>query len=137
MEPTLTLTSQTSVTSLYAPPGCVPCLGIVWDEVDMQREREVVYDRSRRQQGYVFGDTRVWRVRATMTRYALEALLSGWCLRGKVTMYDPVNPSAMSASEPGGSLTGYVLGLQDVAWLDADSIQGLASVTMLVSTTTT
>ena len=136
MEPTLTMTSQTSVASLYAPPGCIPCLGIVWDEVDIQREREVIYDRSRRQQGYIFGDTRVWRVRATMTRYALEALLSGWTLRGKVTMYDPANPAAMSATEPGGSLTGYVLGLSDVAWLDADSIQGLASVTMLVSTTT-
>lgn len=136
-EPTATFTSITSRASVVVPPGCIPCLGITWDEVDIQRDREVLYDRSRRQQGYVFGGSRVWRVRATMTRYSLEALLQGWVLRGKVTIQTNGNTATMSASEPGGELTGHVLGLQDVAWLDAESTQGLASVTMLVTTTTT
>jgi hypothetical protein len=136
-EPTTTFTSSTSLVSSFVPPGCIPCLGIVWDEVDIERDREVLYDRSRRQQGYVFGGSRVWRIRATMTRYALEALLTGWCLRGKVTIQTAGDTNTMSSSQPGGELTGYVLGLTNVSWIDADSLQGLASVSMLVTTTTT
>jgi hypothetical protein len=43
----------------------------------------------------------------------------------------------MSGSDPVGELTGHVLGLTDVSWIDAESLQGLASVSMLVTTTTT
>lgn len=136
-EPTLTLTSQTSVQSVFVAPGCIPCLGVTWDEVDIERDREVLYDRSRRQQGYVFGGSRVWRIRATLTRYALEALLSGWVLRGKVTIRQGPTPTAISGSVEDGAITGHVLGLTDVSWIDAESLQGLASVSMLVTTTTT
>jgi len=136
-EPTTTFTSITSKASTFVPPGCIPCLGVTWDEVDIQRDREVLYDRSRRQQGYVFGGSRVWRVRATVTRYALEALLTGWCLRGKVTIRQGSNASAISGSVEDGAITGHVLGLTDVSWIDAESLQGLASVSMLVTTTTT
>lgn len=136
-EPTTTFSSVTYCTSAFVPPGGIPLLGVTWDEVDIQRDREVLYDRSRRQQGYVFGGSRVWRIRATVTRYALEALLTGWCLRGKVTIQSAGNTGTMSGSEPGGELTGHVLGLTDVSWIDAESLQGLASVSMLVTTTTT
>lgn len=136
-EPTATFSGATYCTSSFVPPGCIPCLGVTWDEVDIQRDREVLYDRSRRQQGYVFGGSRVWRVRATVTRYALEALLTGWCLRGKITIQSGGNTGTMSGSDPVGELTGHVLGLTDVSWIDAESLQGLASVSILVTTTTT
>ena len=136
-EPSHTFSGSGTASSVFVPPGCIPCLGVTWDEVDIQRDREVLYDRSRRQQGYVFGSSRVWRIRATMTRYALEALLTGWCLRGKVTIRQGSNASAISGSVEDGAITGHVLGLTDVSWIDAESLQGLASVSMLVTTTTT
>jgi hypothetical protein len=128
-------TAATSLVSRFVPPGGIPCLGVTWDEVDVQRDREAVLDRSRRQQGYAFGGSRVWRVRATMTRWSLDALMTGWCLRGKISAVG-ADAAAISPSDPGGVLTGYVLGLEDVAWVDTDALQTTARVTLLVATTT-
>ena len=125
----------TQTVSRYVPPGGIPCLGVTWDAIDIERDRELVLDRSRRQQGYAFGGCRVWRVRATMTRYALEALNTGWCLRGKITALGS-NAAAIAPGEPTGALTGYVLGLESVGWLDPDGQQSTAVVTLLVATTT-
>lgn len=131
--------SHTAVTSLlspFVPPGGIPCLGVSWEAVDLERDRELVLDRARSQQGYVFGGARVWRVRATMTRWALDALLTGWCLRGKLTAMCG-NVTAIGPVEPGGAITGHVLGLESVAWLDSGSTQSTALATILLATVTT
>lgn len=96
--------------SRFVPPGGIPLLGATWDQVDVERERELVTDRQQRQSGYVFGGARVWRWRLTLTRWALDALLSRWCLRGKVTLY-ATSASAIASGTPDGYLTGYVMGL--------------------------
>jgi hypothetical protein len=55
-----------------------------------------------------------------MTRWALQSLLTGWCLRGKVTAVCGNNTTAIGPSESGGAITGFVLGLDRVSWLDPE-----------------
>lgn len=129
-----TITSA-AYASAYVPPGGIPLLGATWDEVSLERERELVTDRSRRQSGYVFGGARVWRFRLTMTRFAYEALAQGWCLRGKVSLVGSTS-SAMSASTPAGVLSGYVLGLDGAPVWDGPT-QEICRATLLVAGTTT
>lgn len=106
--------------SRFVPPGGIPCLGVSWSEVEVQSEAEAVLDKHRRRLGFVFGAARLWRLRLTMTRWALQSLLTGWCLRGKVTAVCGNNTTAIGPSEPGGAVTGYVLGLDRVSWLDPE-----------------
>lgn len=106
--------------SRFVPPGGIPCLGVSWSEVEVQSEAEAVLDKHRRRLGFVFGAARLWRLRLTMTRWALQSLLTGWCLRGKVTAVCGSNTTAIGPSEPGGAVTGYVLGLDRVSWLDPE-----------------
>lgn len=106
--------------SRFVPPGGIPCLGVSWREVEIQSEAEAIFDRHRRRQGFVFGAARLWRLRITLTRWALQSLLTGWCLRGKVTAVCGNNTTAIGPSESGGAITGFVLGLDRVSWLDPE-----------------
>lgn len=103
--------AATSVVSRFVPPAGIPLFGAQWDAVSVERERELVMDRSRRQGGYVWGGARVWRWTLTMHRYALDALMAGWCLRGQVTILGAGVSATMGSTEPGGALTGHALGL--------------------------
>lgn len=124
-----------SAQSPYVPPGGIPLLGATWDRVRVEREREIITDRSRRFGGYVFGAARLWSCRLSMTRYGYDALRTGWCLRGKVTIAGS-STTAMAAAVPGGALTGYVLGLEGApAW--SGPTQDTCTVTMLVAAVTT
>lgn len=106
--------------SRFVPPGGIPCLGVSWREVEIQSEAEAIFDRHRRRQGFVFGAARLWRLRITLTRWALQSLLTGWCLRGRVTAVCGSNTTAIGPSESGGAITGFVLGLDRVSWLDPE-----------------
>lgn len=106
--------------SRFVPPGGIPCLGVSWSEVEVQADAEATLDKHRRRLGFVYGAARLWRLRVTMTRWALQALLTGWCLRGKITAVCGSNTTAIGPSEPGGAITGYVLGLDRVSWLDPE-----------------
>ena len=121
--------------SAFVPPGGIPLLGATWDRVRVEREKEILSDRSRRFGGYVFGGARIWAWRLTMTRFAYDALCTGWCLRGKVTLAGS-STTAMAAAVPGGALTGYVLGLEGAPSWVGPSQQDIA-VTLLVAATTT
>lgn len=123
--------SSAELISRFVPPGGIPLFGVTWTEVRVEREREQILDRSRRQSGYVFGGARVWRCVLRMTRWALEALQTGWCLRGKITLVGSVS-SAMSSTVPGGALTGVALHLEGAPAWD-DSTQQTCTVTMLVA----
>lgn len=103
--------ATTSRASRYIPPAGIPLFGAQWDRVSVEREREIAKDRSRRQAGYVFGGSRVWRWTLTMHRWALDALMTGWCTRGQVSILGAGVSAAMGSSEPGGVLTGHALGL--------------------------
>jgi hypothetical protein len=94
----------------FVAPGCIPLQSITWERVTVEREREIVTDRSRRQGGYVFGAARLWIWTVGMTRHAFDALSTGWCLRSKVTVAG-ASLTAISSAVPGGALTGHVLGL--------------------------
>jgi hypothetical protein len=119
----------------FIPPAGIPLYGAQWDAVDVEREREIIQDRSRRQGGYVFGAARVWRWTLTMHRYALEALLTGWCLRGQITIIGAGVGVTMGATEPGGAFTGHALGLDGgPAW--GGPTMDIATVRLLVAGTT-
>lgn len=114
-------------------PMAIPLMGATWTRVESEADRRVIFDRHRRNQGYMWGAALVWRCRLTMHRWALEALQTGWCLRGKVTLgCADMLDTPVSVSEPTGAITGYALGLDSVRWLD--SIQQTAVVEMSIVT---
>jgi len=104
--------------SRFVPPGGIPLLSCSWSEVDVATDGGSILDRHRKRQGYVYGAARLWSVRATMARWALQALMTGWCLRGKLTAVALDELTAIGPAQPGGVITGYVLGLDRVTWLD-------------------
>lgn len=92
----------------FVSPGFIPLLGQTWTTITEDAERQILIDRHRRNQGYVYGGAQIAQVKLTMHRWALGALLTGWCLRGQVTI-------------TAGGLTehaGYVLGIDGARWLD-------------------
>lgn len=127
--------ATTSRVSRFVPPGGIPLLGLTWEDVTVERERETVLDKQRRQSGYAFGGARVWRWRLHMTRWALEALRSRWCLRGKVTLAGS-STTAISPAVPGGALTGFALSLEGAPAWDGPT-ETTCQVTMLVAGTAT
>lgn len=119
--------------SKFIPPAGIPLMGATWTRVDSEADRRVIFDRHRRNQGYMWGAALVWRCKLTMHRWSLEALQTGWCLRGKVTLgCVGMLDTPISVSEPTGAITGYALGLDSVRWLD--SIQQTAVVEMSIVT---
>lgn len=105
--------------SRFVPPGGIPLLGAAWSEITLEHDLASVKDRHRRRFGYVAGAARIYRVTCTMTRWALQALLTGWCLRGKVSVVCGNNTTPIGPTEPGGEITGFVLGLDRVSWLSS------------------
>lgn len=120
-------------TSVVVPPAGIPLIGATWTQVIDDADRRQLLDRHRRSQGYVWGSALLWRCKLVMHRYALEALQTGWCLRGKVTLgCADMLDTPISSTEPRGAITGYALGLDGVSWLD--SIQQNARVEMTIVT---
>jgi hypothetical protein len=105
--------------SRFVPPGGIPLLGTSWQTIEVDTDAQATLDRHRRRSGYVTGAARLYRCTLTMTRWAFQALLTGWCLRGKVSVVCGNNTTAIGPSEPGGEITGSVLGLDRVAWLSS------------------
>lgn len=119
--------------SWLIPPAGIPLIGATWTQVVGDADRRQLLDRHRRNQGYVWGSALLWRCKLVMHRYALEALQTGWCLRGKVTLgCADMLDTPISSTEPRGAITGYALGLDSVSWLD--SIQQTARVEMTIVT---
>lgn len=110
-----------SNTSIYVPPGRIPLMGFTWTEIRSDAERQRIVDQHRRNQGYVFGQALIAQCKLTMHRWALGALLTGWCLRGKVTLGSITAFSegwSLNGGQAAGFLTGYVLGIDSARWLD-------------------
>lgn len=123
--------------SRFVPPGGIPCVALDWTEVEVSHESELALDRSRRQGGYIWGAARIWRAPVVLTRWAYEALATRWCLRGQVTLWSPRGSSAaMSGANPGGTLTGTILGFEGPpTW--KDDPQTMCSATLVIAGTTT
>lgn len=119
--------------SRYVPPGGIPLLSCSWTEVEVACDAEAILDRHRKRHGYVYGAARLWTVRATMTRWALQALMTGWCLRGQLTAVALDDIDAIGPAQPGGAITGHVLGLDRVSWLEPEH-QRTAVVVLTIAT---
>lgn len=132
---TIEAAAVASRVSRFVPPGGIPLLGLTWTEVNVEREKELVTDRTRRQGGYAFGGARIWRWQLKMSRWAYEALCVGWCLRGKITLAGS-STTAISSAVPGGALTGYVLGLVGSPTWDGPT-QEVCTATLIVAGDTT
>lgn len=120
--------------SLFVPPGGIPLMGVSWDEVTIEREREQIVDAARRHAGYVFGGARLWRCGVQMSGWAYEALAQRWCLRGQVTLLAS-SLTAMSASVSDGALTGSILGLAGVEWAQKQRLTCKATLIVAGNTT--
>ena len=124
-------TADTS--SYFIPPAGIPLLGATWESVTSEVERRQIVDRHRRNQGFVWGASEVFKCSLTMHRWALEALQTGWCLRGKVTLGGATKlDTPVGLADPDGAITGYVLGIDGIEWLD--QTQTHARVTMSIAT---
>ena len=129
--------SVNTVTARMPSPACIPLLGATWDEVEIHKQREFKIDRQLRGHGFVFGGARLWTWRLTMDKDSLEALRTGWCLRGKIVISgkDPTQlhtDSAWSSSNTDGFLECRPVGIQRTRWLDVGHT--IAEVELLVTT---
>jgi len=121
------------ISPFYVPPGGIPLIGATWTQVEAEADRRILVDRHRRNQGYVWGGAGLFRCRLTMHRYAFEALQTGWCLRGKVTLGGSAKlDTPWTTSAPDGAITGHVLGVDSVEWMGP--AQQHAVVTMTIAT---
>lgn len=134
-------TTMASAVSLYVPPGRIPLMGAVWDEVELEREVKLAVDTIKRQSGYVWGAARIWRVRLTMHRWSLDALRTGWCRAGRcrITPYDTTlgadSITLLASGVPNGCLDGRIVAQDAARWLD--KTRRIAEVAMLFATTAT
>lgn len=103
----------------FVSPAGIPLMGFTWTEIRIEVERQRIIDQHRRNQGYAFGSALIAQCKLTMHRWSLGALLTGWCLRGKVTVggVDAIGVSSLNGGEADGALTGYVLGIDSAKWL--------------------
>lgn len=116
----------------YIPPAGIPLLGYTWDRIEKDADRNTVRDLYRRNQGYTWGGADIFRCRLHMHRWSLDALLNGWCTRGKVTLGGAAKlDDPWSLSDPKGAITGYVLGVSQPRW--TDTIQSKAIVEMAIA----
>lgn len=116
----------------YIPPAGIPLLGYQWDRIEKDADRNTVRDLYRRNQGYTWGGADIFRCRLHMHRWSLDALLNGWCTRGKVTLGGAAKlDDPWSLSDPKGAITGYVLGTSQPRW--TDTIQSKAIVEMAIA----
>lgn len=137
-EPTQTTPSAvTNITSIMPPPASIPLIGATWDEVAVDSERAVSYDRNAQGWGYTFGSARVWRWTLTMHRTSAESFRQGWMRSGKVTLssYAPADfglSSAWTVSNTDGHLDAHVVRVESMTPLDT-GINDFWEVVMLVT----
>jgi len=116
----------------FVPPAGIPLMGATWAEVTSEVERRQITDRHRRNQGFVWGTASVWRCVLTMHRWSLEALQTGWCLRGNVTVGGASKLSTpVGLTDPDGAITGYVLGVDGIEWLDQTQTHARVSMSLV------
>lgn len=119
----------------YAPfvsPVMIPHSGATWEAVDLSRDVDLSSDGILKGLGNVWGAARVWRWTIKLTPWAFAAFRLGRCMSGQVALEGAVS-SAMGAAEPGGALTGRVLGVEGVDWSDERTLS-LATVRLIVAT---
>ena len=130
-DPGTTITVSRYAPSRFVPPAAIPLIGATWTAVESDADRRIILDESLRNQGYAWGGALLWRCKLTMSFYALEALQTGWCLAGKVTLApafklnDPI-----SEADPQGAITGNVIGDPTVTWLDKTQTTAVVELTI-------
>lgn len=121
------------VPARFIPPAGIPLIGATWDRVEKDADRRKIVDTYRRNQGYTWGAANLFTCRLYMHRYAFEALSTGWCMRGKVTLGGAAKlDDPWSLSDPKGAITGYVIGVEQPEW--RGQRQERAVVTMIIAT---
>jgi hypothetical protein len=137
-EPTqATPAAVTSITSMLPPPGGLPLISAMWEEVSIEAQRQITVDQGARAWGYAFGSARVWRWRLEMHHTSLEALRQGWMRSGKVTLasYAPGSfggSSAWDSSTLDGHLDAYVIGMESAQPVSA-AVRDFWAVTLIVT----
>jgi len=136
-EPAQATGTVTNVTSIVPPPAAIGLISASWDEVAVDSERAVSYDRNAQGWGYTFGSARVWRWTMTMHKTSAESLRAGFLRSGKVTLssYAPADfgsSSAWSTSNTGGHIDAHVIRVESMQPLDT-SINDFWVVTALVT----
>lgn len=117
----------------FIPPAGIPLIGATWDRVEIDADRRKIADMYRRNQGYVWGAARLFTCRLYMHRYSFEALSTGWCMAGKVTLGGATKlDDPWSLADPKGAVTGYVVGVEAPEW--QGQRQERAVVTMTIAT---
>lgn len=117
----------------FIPPAGIPLIGYTWDRVEKDADRRKISDTYQRNQGYVWGAANLFTCQLHMHRYALEALMTGWCMRGKVTLGGRAKlDDPWSLADPKGAITGYVVGVEQPEW--SGQRQQNAVVTMTIAT---
>jgi hypothetical protein len=102
------------------PLVCVPLLGVVSEPADDGSLVEVVKARHGRSFALHFCTTERWRVRALVRVEHVDAVVAGWCGRGRVRVYLTSTTTAQSPTDLGGFVDGYVYGLRWFPELERD-----------------
>jgi hypothetical protein len=113
--------STSSLTSERISPVAIPLAGFAVTMQRIQSDDEMLQDRLLRQTGYVYGSARVFDVRVTLHKWALQALLFGWCMTGKVAFVGP-DTALISGAAPDGSLTARVLSVSEPTFIGASQL---------------
>ena len=110
--------STASLTSERISPVAIPLAGFAVSAQRIQADDDMLQDRLLRQTGYVYGSARVFDVRVTMHKWALQALMFGWCMMGRVAFVGP-DASLVDGATPDGSLTARVLSVSEPMFIGA------------------
>ena len=100
-------TSATHV-SAHISPVAIPLHGAMWNQITIDSDDVMQLSRQQRASGYAWGAVRVFDVELTLHRWAFEALSTGWCTRGRVTVVAG-DDTPMSGTNPDGYIQGQVL----------------------------
>lgn len=122
-------------TSHFVPPGGIPLEGIDWSSIELVRESELQIDASHRPGGYTYGAARLYRCPVVMTRWAWEALRTGWCFKTKITLISTRGSSSpLTGANPTGTITGKLLGLEgEPTWRDPTTQMFVNAVLVIAS----
>jgi hypothetical protein len=93
----------------YVSPASIPLSGVTWEQVRRELDRSSTVDRWAGVVGSEWAGHRVWRVHATMHEWALDALVEGHALRGRVRVECGVE-----------DIDGQIVGVEAVRWLGDD-----------------
>jgi hypothetical protein len=90
------------VVSTRISPVAIPLAGFSVRNHEIMAEDEQGRDRLQRDIGYVYGAARVLEIKVKLHKWSLDALMEGWCMKGKVSFIGP-NATIISGSNPEGS----------------------------------